>query len=376
MKVAYIAAARPNFMKVDPLLRAFRHYPEFQSLLVHTGQHYHESMSSAFFRDLELQPPDLNLQVGSGSAAWQTAEVMKRLEPVLLDYGADLVIVVGDVNSTLAAALTAARLNIRIAHVEAGLRSFDRTMPEEINRQLTDALADFLFVTEQSGQDNLLREGISKQRIFFVGNVMIDTLRRCQAKVARSTILEEIGIASQGGDHPDNIYAVVTLHRPANVDDPRVFGTLLKTIHELSCELPVFFPVHPRAQERIREFDLGSYFSGNGCRHAHPGLYALPPLGYLDFLKLLSHARIALTDSGGIQEESTALGIPCLTLRDNTERPATVSEGTNQIVGRDPTRILAAAGQVLQNDKKKSSVPRLWDGKAAERIAEILIRQL
>jgi UDP-N-acetylglucosamine 2-epimerase (non-hydrolysing) len=311
-------------------------------------------MSRLFFEELGIPRPDIDLQVGSASHAVQTAEVMKRFEPVLLEQAPDVVLVVGDVNSTLACALTAVKLGIPVAHVEAGLRSFDRSMPEEINRVLTDALSRWLFVTERSGVDNLRREGVAAEQVFLVGNVMIDTLRACRQRSEASPILQTLGLA--GG------YAVLTLHRPANVDDPSTFRGLLQAVERLQRELPVVFPVHPRTRNALAAQLNGSM----------PNLRLTEPLGYLDFLKLLSHARLVLTDSGGIQEETTVLGVPCLTLRNNTERPATIEEGTNVLVGLRPERIIQAGLRVLAAPLPLGKVPELWDGQAAVRIVDIL----
>jgi len=372
MKIVSVVGARPNFMKVAPLVAELRGVAGAEHLLVHSGQHYDEQMSASFFRDLGLPEPDINLQVGSGSHAWQTAETMKRLEPVLVESKPDAVLVVGDVNSTLAAAITAAKLCVPLAHVEAGLRSFDPSMPEEINRKVTDVLADFLFVSEESGVENLRREGIPEEKIFLVGNVMIDSLLRHRGVAARSGILEELDLTRDGG--APNPYAVLTLHRPSNVDDPQVLGGILKAVSAVAGELPVLFPVHPRTRERIETFGYGHYFSAG--QTARAGLVALRSLGYLEFLCLMDHARLVLTDSGGIQEETTALGVPCLTLRENTERPATVRQGTNQLIGSDPERLVAAARKALQGDCPKGRRPPLWDGQAATRIVKILRERL
>jgi UDP-N-acetylglucosamine 2-epimerase (non-hydrolysing) len=325
--------------------------------LVHTGQHYDERMSQLFFDQLRIPKPDFNLQVGSASHAVQTAEVMKRFEPIVIEQRPDAVIVVGDVNSTLACALTAVKLGIRVGHVEAGLRSFDRSMPEEINRIVTDAISDWLFVSERSGMDHLRKEGIAPERIHFVGNAMIDTLLACREQSESSDILEQLQIAA-------GHYAVLTLHRPANVDDPIVFAGLLTAIERLQRELPVIFPVHPRTRNALTERDI----------QRMPNLKLTGPLGYLDFLKLLSSARVVLTDSGGIQEETTVLGIPCLTLRTNTERPATVEQGTNVLVGLEPSRIIEAGLAAISAGSKSGRVPDRWDGHAAERIVDVLLR--
>ncbi len=341
-------------MKIAPLMWELRRRDGVSSYLVHTGQHYDEKMSKLFFVELNIPRPDIDLEVGSGSHAVQTAEVMKRFEPVLLDQHPEAVLVVGDVNSTLACALTAVKLGIRVAHVEAGLRSFDRTMPEEINRLLTDAISDWLFVTETSGIDNLRHEGIPAEKIHFVGNVMIDTLLACRDRAEASPILDQLGL--QRGS-----YGVLTLHRPANVDNPEVFSRLMGAIEQLARELPIVFPVHPRTRRSL---------AAVGAERL-PGLILTEPLGYLDFLKLVAHARLVLTDSGGIQEETTVLGVPCLTLRENTERPVTCSQGTNRLVGLNPERIVAEGLQVLTSPSV-GRVPELWDGQAARRIVDIL----
>ena len=354
MKIVCVVGARPNFIKLAALIAEFRRRPSFAVRLIHTGQHFSPEMSQAFFQDLELPAPDLNLDVGSGTSTVQTAEVMKRLEPVFLEKRPDLVVVVGDVNSTLAASLVAAKLGIPIAHVESGLRSFDRTMPEEINRVLTDAISDYLFVTEPAGVANLLAEGVPRDKIHFVGNVMIDTLLRFRDKAARSGILEELGLRP-------NEYAVTTLHRPSNVDSPERLKALFEVLAQLAQRLPVVFPVHPRTRGRMEAAGL-----------CVPNLLLTPPLGYLDFLRLMSEARLVLTDSGGIQEETTILGVPCLTVRENTERPVTIEKGTNRLVGTDPRRILEAAIEALGANGMHARVPEMWDGMAGARIADVL----
>jgi UDP-N-acetylglucosamine 2-epimerase (non-hydrolysing) len=303
--------------------------------------------------------PDVNLEVGSGSHAWQTAEILKRIEPVLLKYQPDLVLVVGDVNSTIAASLAAVKLGISVAHVESGLRSFDRAMPEEINRVLTDALADYLFVTEEDAVDNLLREGRSRDCIYFVGNVMIDALRYFLPLAQKSTFGEELGLRMDNG-LPS--FAVLTLHRPSNVDSAEKFESLLNVIEEVAERIPVVFPIHPRTQKIIARLD----------RFGYSRLKLIPPLGYVDFLYLLSRAKLVLTDSGGIQEETTALGVPCLTLRENTERPVTVTHGTNEIVGLDSAKIRTGVDTVLAGKWKPGRLPQFWDGHAAERIVDVL----
>lgn len=356
MKVVAVVGARPNFMKIAPLMWETDRHSGIDAVLVHTGQHYDRQMSELFFDELRIPKPNVNLEVGSGSHAVQTAEVMKRFEPVLLEEKPDAVVVVGDVNSTIACALTAVKLNIPVAHVEAGLRSFDRAMPEEINRVLTDAISRWLFVTERGAIDNLRREGIADDRVHFVGNLMIDTLLACRERAERSPILQQLGLEDRG-------YAVLTLHRPSNVDDPAVFQGLRKAIDRLQKELPIVFPVHPRTRKALAAWAPESL----------PNLRLSDPLGYLDFMKLVAHARLVLTDSGGIQEETTVLGVPCLTLRANTERPATVEEGTNQLVGMDPERIIEAGLTAIGSATTGRRTPEFWDGHAAARIIDVLL---
>ena len=371
MKILSVVGARPNFVKIAPILRAIRNADQgIQSVLVHTEQHYDDAMSAAFFADLEIPNPDWTLGVGSASHAVQTAEIMRRFEPVVMEERPDLVLVVGDVNSTAACALTAAKLGIRIAHVEAGLRSFDRTMPEEINRVVTDALADLLFTTESSADENLLREGQPADRIFFVGNVMIDSLLACRRLAERSDVLKRLALSGGG-------YALVTLHRPSNVDGAESLGAILRALGEIAAELPVILPAHPRTRARLQEFGLTSLVHplAEGPVTIERGKVSLlAPLGYVDFLRLMSEARLVLTDSGGIQDETTCLGVPCLTLRWNTERPVTVTQGSSTLVGNDPERILAGARAALRNGKPNAVLPPLWDGHAAERIVEVVTR--
>jgi UDP-N-acetylglucosamine 2-epimerase (non-hydrolysing) len=363
LKIVNIVGARPNLPKIAPLLSEMQRHPEIESILVHTGQHYDEKLSDIFFRQMGIPEPHVNLEVGSGSHAGQTAEILKRIEPVLVERQPDLVLVVGDVNSTIAVSLAAVKLNIPVAHVEAGLRSFDRTMPEEINRVLTDAIADYLFVTEEDAIEHLLKEGRPREAIHFVGNVMIDSLRHFLPIAQKSRIGEELHLKN-GVDW--RRFAVLTLHRPSNVDSAEKLAELLGAIDTIAAEIPVIFPVHPRTANHLKEA---------GIRH-HSDLQLIPPVGYLDFLCLLSKAALVLTDSGGIQEETTALGVPCLTLRENTERPITISQGTNLLVGTDPERIVAAAKTSLSGNSKAGRVPPLWDGQAAVRIVEILLREL
>ena len=373
MRLLSVVGARPNFMKIAPIVEELKKVPDVEHCLVHSGQHYDELLSGNFFADLGLPNPDVNLQVGSGSHAVQTAEIMKRIEPVLLEYKPQMVLVVGDVNSTIAAALTAAKLGIGVAHIEAGLRSFDPTMPEEINRKLTDAISSLLFVTEKSGVENLKHEGVPAERIFLVGNVMIDCLLRHRKLAAKSPILESLGMCRNGsGSGP---YGVLTLHRPSNVDDPRTLQGILTAVDILSANFPVFFPIHPRTRRNIQNFGLAQYLSDSKSGE-YAGIVPLDPLGYLDFLCLNDRARIVLTDSGGVQEETTVLGVPCLTLRENTERPTTVEHGTNQVVGVDPDRILAGAYAILEGPQRSPQRPPLWDGKTAPRIIAIIRQHL
>jgi UDP-N-acetylglucosamine 2-epimerase (non-hydrolysing) len=363
LKILNVVGARPNLPKIAPLLREMQRHPEIVPILVHTGQHYDEKLSDIFFRQMGIPEPHVNLEVGSGSHAAQTAEILKRIEPVLVEHQPDLVLVVGDVNSTIAVSLAAAKLGIPVAHVEAGLRSFDRSMPEEINRVLTDAIADYLFVTEEDAIEHLLKEGRPRESIHFVGNVMIDSLRYFLSLAQKSPIGDELRLKN-GADWCR--FAVLTLHRPSNVDSIEKLGELLGAINEIASSLPVIFPVHPRTQQRLAQAGL----------HSHPDLRFIAPVGYLDFLCLLSKAALVLTDSGGIQEETTALGVPCLTLRENTERPLTISQGTNLLVGTDPAKIVAAARNSLSGNGKAGRIPPLWDGQAAPRIVEILLRTL
>jgi UDP-N-acetylglucosamine 2-epimerase (non-hydrolysing) len=359
-----VAGARPNFMKIAPLMAELKRSQAFRALLVHTGQHYDKKMSDLFFHQLGIPEPDLNLEVRSGSHAVQTAEIMRKFEPVLLEHQPDAVLVVGDVNSTIACGLVAAKLGIRLAHVEAGLRSFDRAMPEEINRVLTDAISDFLFCTEPSGVENLQREGVPADRIHLVGNVMIDSLLHNRERAESSTILEDLGLE-------DRRYGVVTLHRPSNVDRPECLAPLIDVLNETAMDLPLLFPIHPRTRARMEEA-----VSQGVCPRPVAGLRLVDPLGYLEFLKLMARSRVTVTDSGGIQEETTILGVPCLTIRQNTERPITIEAGTNRLVGTDPAAIRAALGDVLANPMPAGRSPPLWDGCAAERIIAILSRAL
>jgi UDP-N-acetylglucosamine 2-epimerase (non-hydrolysing) len=359
IRVVAVAGARPNFMKIAPLVRELGRREAFESILVHSGQHYDAAMSESFFRDLGIPEPDVNLGVGSGMHGQQTGQVLIEMEKLLVERQPNAVVVVGDVNSTLAATLAAVKLGIPVAHVEAGLRSFDREMPEELNRLMTDVVSTWLFTTEASGDENLLREGIDPQRIHRVGNVMIDTLLANLERARQLDTLSELGVTP-------GKYAVLTLHRPSNVDDPARLQSLLAVLEEIHARLPVVFPVHPRTAAALdRLLDGGS-----------PALQTLAPLGYHELLRLMADARLVLTDSGGIQEETTALGVPCLTLRENTERPITVSEGTNTVVGCDPDTIRGEVDRILQGNGKAGRVPQLWDGQAAVRIVDVLERDL
>ena len=361
-RLLLVVGARPNFMKIAPIVRELGRFPDrFASTLVHTGQHYDAAMSEVFFKELGLPRPDVDLGVGSGSHAQQTAAIMAAFEPVVLEKSPDMVIVVGDVNSTIACALVAAKLGVRVAHVEAGLRSFDRTMPEEVNRVLTDQISDLLFITEPSAAENLQREGVPADRIHFTGNVMIDTLLSHASEARRRGVAARLGVVPRE-------YAVLTLHRPSNVDEDHTFGGLMNALAEIGRDLPILFPVHPRTRPALQRSPLAAQMIEAGT------LRLLDPLGYLDFLGLVTDSAVVLTDSGGVQEETTVLGVPCITLRTSTERPVTITNGTNVLAGTDPRRIVegyraarARAGQ--------SSTPQFWDGKAAERIVDVLRRE-
>ena len=359
-----VVGARPNFMKIAPIMRAFAQSDSpLEARLLHTGQHYDAAMKHAFFDQLHIPEPDIDLEVGSGSHAGQTADIMKRFEPVLDASPPAAVLVVGDVNSTIACALVAVKKGIPVIHVEAGLRSGDRQMPEEINRVLTDQLSELLFTTEASAEDNLVREGISRDRVHFTGNVMIDTLLyNLEYAVPAATSLTAAGLDP---DATGDGYGLVTLHRPSNVDDPAVLRQLLTVLAQIGQRTPLLFPVHPRTRARIAAAGLDELLE-------RAAITVLPPQGYLEMLGLMREARIVLTDSGGIQEETTALGVPCVTLRDNTERPITVHQGTNTIVGTDPERILACYLDVMETGGKTGRVPDLWDGRAAQRIVAIV----
>ena len=360
LRIVNVVGARPNFIKIAPVMEEMRRRSNrFETLLVHTGQHYDESMSDSFFEDLQIPRPDINLEVGSGSHSEQTARIMIAFEEVLLSHPADWVVVVGDVNSTMAAAIVAAKHTVRVAHVEAGLRSFDRTMPEEINRVVTDALADLLLTPSRDANDNLIREGVAPEKIRLVGNVMIDTLYRNLERARRSTVLDKLRLSPRQ-------YCAMTLHRPSNVDDKTTLSGILDALEAIGEKFPIAFPIHPRTLHRLTEFGLLDRV------RAQRSLILTEPLGYLDFLYLYSNSRLMLTDSGGVQEETTVLGIPCLTLRKNTERPITVTEGTNRVVGSDPEIIEREALAALESPATSPRVPELWDGNTAARIVDAI----
>jgi UDP-N-acetylglucosamine 2-epimerase (non-hydrolysing) len=382
-KILLVAGARPNFMKIAPVIDAFRKYNQSHQKgknkisyrLVHTGQHYDAEMSDSFFRDLEIPSPDIYLGVGSGTHAEQSGRIMIEFEKVCRREKPDLVVVVGDVNSTVACALVAVKLSIAVAHIEAGLRSFDRMMPEEINRLMTDQISDFLFTTSEDADRNLLSEGIPGSKIYLVGNVMIDTLLKYTKIAARTTILKDLGLKDGSGIRK---YAALTLHRPSNVDSQIVLKGILGALNKISETIPVIFPAHPRTAAKIKKFGMEHMLTNIERRHplTEKGktakVWKVPPLGYLDFLNLMAHAHFVLTDSGGIQEETTILNIPCLTLRQNTERPVTTQYGTNIIVGNAPARIIEVSKKVMGDRMKRKRVPKYWDGRAAERIVDVL----
>jgi len=366
LKIINVVGARPNFMKIAPIVAAMNRHPtKIQHLLVHTGQHYDEKMSKAFFNDLGLPKPDIDLGVGSGTHAEQTGRIMIEFEKVCVRENPDLVIVVGDVNSTMACAITAKKLGIKVAHVEAGLRSRDMSMPEEINRLCTDVLCDFLFTTDHFADENLKNEGVPDEKIFFVGNVMIDTLLKYKNIACSLSLRQQLGLEAKQ-------YATLTLHRPSNVDNKDVFAGILQALNTIAEEIPIVFPIHPRTRKMAERFGLLEYLNfGEQIR----GVWCTEPLGYLELLHLNMTARMVLTDSGGLQEETTVLGVPCITLRPNTERPITCEIGTNKIVGSDPARILAAAEEILHTQAFSGKIPEKWDGRAAERIVDILLAE-
>ncbi len=365
LKILNVVGARPNFMKMAPIIEAIKRYPaQIEQQLLHTGQHYDEKMSQAFFVDLGMPRPDMDLGVGSGTHAEQTAKIMVGFEGICVREEPDLVIVVGDVNSTLACTITAKKLGIRVAHVEAGLRSRDMSMPEEINRLCTDVLCDYLFTTDHLAEQNLLAEGIDRDKIFFVGNVMIDTLLKHKKIAADLDLSQRLGVQPRK-------YATLTLHRPSNVDNPAVLEGILAAVAHIAKDLPVIFPIHPRTRKMARQFGLEHYFNTG---EKVEGVWITTPLGYLEFLHLNMNARLVLTDSGGLQEETTVLGVPCVTLRTNTERPITCEKGTNVLAGNKKEEILRLAEHILTTDAVSGQVPERWDGKAAQRIVETLLK--
>lgn len=361
-KILIIAGARPNFPKIAPLMKEFKkHKARFNVKLVHTGQHYDFQMSDVFFKDLDISKPDIHLNIGSGSHAAQTAKIMIAFETVVLKEKPDLVMVVGDVNSTVACSLVASKLNIKVAHVEAGLRSFDRTMPEELNRIVTDSLSDYLFVTEESGVDNLKKDGISKNKIHFVGNVMIDTLLGSMPKINKSKILTAYSLKPKA-------YAVLTMHRPSNVDSKESLAEIYNILKEITAKIKIVYPIHPRTKKMIDQRGFLKRFN------KLDNLIMTGPQGYIDFIRLVKDSRFVLTDSGGIQEESTVLGVPCLTMRENTERPITIKIGTNYLLGRNRGKIVRCVNSIMANKMKKCRIPEFWDGKTAQRIVKLLKR--
>ena len=372
-KVILVAGARPNFMKIAPILRAIENHQDLNAVLVHTGQHYDDNMSEAFFSGLGIKKPDYYLGVGSDSHAVQTANIMVKFEEVCLKEMPDMVIVVGDVNSTIAAGLVAKKLHIKLAHVEAGLRSRDRQMPEEINRLATDAITDLFFTTEDDGTQNLLAEGHARDSVCFVGHVMIDNLFYQLGKIDDADSVSP-SVRSLKESLPER-YLCMTLHRPSNVDDRESLTELMETVNEIAKEVPIIFPCHPRTRRRIDEFGLGDLFVEKGAASApvSSGVVIMDPLNYNDFLYLWKDCAVMLTDSGGLQEETTALGVPCLTLRQNTERPVTVEVGTNILIGNDMGKLRLEVKKILKGKKKNGRIPDLWDGKAAERIVEVII---
>jgi len=363
IKILCVVGARPNFMKIAPLLEEFKNHPKFNPILIHTGQHYDKEMSGNFFKELNIPKPDYSLGVGSGSHGEQTGKIMIEFEKVCFKESPSLIIVVGDVNSTIAAALVGAKLHIPVAHIEAGLRSFDIRMPEEINRRLTDHVSNFLFVTEPSGVKNLLDEGINKRKIYLVGDIMIDTLIKSKIKIQNSRILENLGIEKR-------TYAVLTLHRPANVDDKKVFLNIISVLNKIQKKIKIIYPIHPRTKKQINKFKLLNRFK------KMKNLIITSPIGYIDTMKLIGESKFLMTDSGGLQEESTFLKIPCLTIRETTERPITVETGTNIICKRGNIKIIKEVQKILSGKEKRGRVPKLWDGKTAKKIVKILKQKL
>jgi UDP-N-acetylglucosamine 2-epimerase (non-hydrolysing) len=369
-RIFCVVGARPNMMKMAPLLRELKKYPsEFEPLLVHTGQHYDYKMSKVFFEQLNMPDPDYNLEVGSGTHHHQTAEVMKRFGEITQKDHPQLILVVGDVNSTMACALVGAKEMIPVAHVEAGLRSFDRGMPEEINRIVTDAISDFLFITEEEARGHLHHEGVADEKVFFTGNVMIDSLVYALDSARASGLGNSLGVKPQG-------YAILTMHRPSNVDDPVQLRKTMDALQQIAKSIPILFPVHPRTAAKIREMGITLNEASETNKVGNNGLWSIPPASYIDFIGLVNNCKMVITDSGGIQEETTYLGVPCLTYRENTERPATVKQGTNRLIGANPARLLEEASALLKAGHSGKTgervVPPLWDGHAAERIVKIL----
>ncbi len=360
MKILSVVGARPNFMKIAPIVRAIRAHKGIQHILVHTGQHYDHAMSGSFFKDLGIPKPNINLGIGSGSHAKQTAEIMMAFEHVLMKVKPDVVLVVGDVNSTMACSLVATKLRIAVVHVEAGLRSYDRNMPEEINRLVTDSIADLLFTTSEDADKNLIKEGLPKDRIYFVGNVMIDTLMNNLVAAQRLNILSKFALKKKA-------FALVTLHRPSNVDSKESLSKIMNAFKVIQNKIPIVFPVHPRTKKNLEKF-----LSKNELMKMKQMVF-IEPLGYLDFLALMNEAKFVITDSGGIQEETTVLGIPCLTVRENTERPITITEGTNTLVGLNTDKIIKESLKILKGQGKKGRRPKFWDGKASTRIIKTLV---
>ncbi len=384
LNLCLVGGARPNFMKIAPLIRAVNQInqknerDQIHYKIVHTGQHYDYEMSAIFFKDLGIPKPDVFLNVGSGNHGEQTGRIMIAFEEVLLKEKVDIVVVVGDVNSTVACALVAAKLHIPVAHVEAGLRSFDRTMPEEINRILTDQISDYLFTPSSDANKNLKREGVSPEKIFLVGNIMIDNLFFNLKKAQKSNIFKTLGLITNGAGPSIKDFALLTLHRPTNVDHKDSLNEIIGALKEISKEIPIIFPIHPRTRKMVAKFNFGKVFTFNLDKSKVPNklsnsIYAIDPLGYIDFLALMSKAKVVLTDSGGIQEETMVLGVPCLTLRDTTERPITLIKGQNVLVHNDKKTIVEGARKILKEPRTKPKSPKLWDGKTAERIINILV---
>ncbi|MEI6748675.1 MAG: non-hydrolyzing UDP-N-acetylglucosamine 2-epimerase [Bacteroidales bacterium] len=363
VKILVIAGARPNFMKIAPIMHAMKASKRLEPILVHTGQHYDVQMSSMFFEELQIPLPDISLEVGSDTQARQVARIMEKFEPVCAEHKPQAILVVGDVNSTMACSIVAAKMDIRIIHVEAGIRSRDRSMPEEINRMVTDAITDILLPPSRDAVENLLAEGHPASKIHMVGNIMIDTLLNSRSKVKQSDILDKLGLKENG-------FVSLTLHRPSNVDNEENFKKILAALEVIQQEIPIVFPIHPRTRKMIAELGLSDYIAGM------KNLILSEPMGYFDFGKLISASRFVLTDSGGIQEETTVYGIPCITLRENTERPVTAWEGTNELAGCDTQKIISFARKIMDGKWKKGNIPELWDGHTAERIIQVLEKEL